>query len=267
MDIIKVTICILSVGLMLTGCDSHNDKAEVERLQKEVEQLRIERNQMTEQTAKAQKIIDGIWGELNTLSGRAFDLRKNKENRSRTQNLNKAEEIAKDIRTIRKKLNEAEKAEGVNETMRNTIKYLRITIQLKEKEIKQLKNDIQNLKKININLDSALQNREKELNKTATELNISKTQQQIDQLRRKVDNIVAWERTGDALMKSVKKIGPKKGNGNMAEVKEAQLEMISHAIDCYQNAYDLGHTESILNKLNNAKRCYNTYLTSEYLIF
>ena len=266
MDIIKVTSYAVITCFLLIACNS-GDNAEKEKLQKEILQLKEERNQMTEQAAKAQKLIDGIWSELNTVSGRAFELERNREENSRTQNLKKAEEIAKDIKEIKKHLDEAEETEGINETMRKTIANLRITLRQKENEIIQLKTTIDTLRKTNKQQIEDLRQQRDQLNSKIAELNKSNFLLNKAQLQMQANSIAAWTRVGDELMRSVKRIGPKKGNGNMEVVKNAQLEMILRSIDSYQKAYDLGQTKDAFNKLNRAIECYHIYQKSDRLVF
>lgn len=249
---------------MLTAC-GYSDRTEKEALQKEVAQLRKERNQMTEQTAKAQKLIDKIWAELNTVSGRTFDLERKKESNSRVQNLKKADEIAKDIKEIKKRLDEAENEKGLNEAMRSTIMNLRYTVQQKEEEIKILKKTIKNLEKDKIDLTNQLQKQNAELSLKNSELNDKNRKLLNNRIQLQVNNIAAWEKIGDELLNSVKKIGPKKGNGNMEEIKKAQLDMILRAIECYQEAYELGGGERMLVKLNRTRRGYQIYKNSSNL--
>lgn len=265
MDIIKVIITALVACSILTACGD-SDRTEKEALQKEVAQLRIERNQMTEQTAKAQKLIDEIWAELNTVSGRAFELERKKESNSRTQNLKKADEIAKDIAEIKKKLNDAEEEEGLNQTMRSTIVNLRNTVLQKEEEIKQLKKTIRNLKKDNTDLTLQLQKQNAELIQKNNDLIDSNRKLTNTKIQLQTNNIAAWIKVGDELLNSVRKIGPKKGNGNMKEIKNAQIDMILRAIDCYQKAYDLGGRNEVETKLNRTRRGYQIYLNSDTLI-
>ena len=255
----------------LVACNNATE-ADKEKLAKEVERLREERNQMTEESMKAQKMIDDIWYALNKLSGRTFDLERNKENGTVSQNNNKANEILKDIKAIKEKLNEAESAAGSNETMLHTIKNLRTTIVQKEKEIKTLKETISQLKESNSKLESSnnalteqLQERNEQLEKTVNELQKSVNQERKLKLQLQSNTIATWKALGDELVSSVRKIGPNKGHGNLGGVKTAQLEMLKTAIDCYKKVYEMSRWQEDKEKLNRIIRGYNQYLESDVL--
>lgn len=258
MDYCKVTITIIGVFCMSFASCSNNGNVTKEEYDDIIEEYKALKEEQANTLAKNQELnelVDQVFYTLNSVSGRTFELGRNMENKSKRENLRRAEEIALDIKTIKEKLDKAADNEKIDESSKIIISKLRSSIQQKEEEITRLNKIIasQNEKITNLgNKVSALDN---ELGETNAKLDNTNAQLQATESKLKINEINSWIHTGDELINTANLLPNVKGHGNMKPIKKAKLEIILRAKECYKRAYELGGSAAS-GKMSEAERLY-----------
>ena len=232
MIFILVLFCVL-----ICSCDNKNTSKSYDEYQRILSQIQNDREIANENYAEAQKLIDTIFESLHSISGRTSALERSINESSNYNNLNKAEEIAKDIDAIKEIIKKSEEENTFDSWTQDLISKLKISLEQKENEINELKEIIQQKDQQMSILGEKLDQTNEQLNQSNTENTVLK-----DELRK--SEIDKWISTGDELLQAARTIPLVKGHGSklLKNIKTAKLRIIAMARNCYQRAENLGYS-------------------------
>lgn len=252
----KMIFMLVLFCVLICSCDNKNtSNMSYDEYQRILSQIQNDREIANENYAEAQKLIDNIFESLHSISGRTYVLGRSINESSNNNNLNKAEEIAKDIDAIKEKIEKAEEENTFDSRTQDLLSKFKIIIEQKENEINELKAIIQ-LK------DQQMSILGEKLDQTNEQLNQSNTENTSLKNDLRNSEIHKWLSTGDELLEAARTIPFVKGHGNMKDIKKAKLRIIAMARNCYQMAENLGYSPA-RNKYYEADNYYSKTLLNE----
>lgn len=252
MDFHKMIIVGVAAIALSTSCSESDKKvsqSKYDALVEECNELKQLREETLASSEENARLIDAIFGELQTITGRTESLQRDVEHRRGS--LTKAEAIASDLKTLKNKINklDTDKNKG-DKQFEAVVNNLKSVIKQQESEISNLKNVIRQKDEKITELDNNLSSTTSKLNSTSEQLNA--TTERLLQAQKQ-----NWVNIGDRLVESANELPDVKGHGNMKPVKQAKLAILKNAMSCYQKAIELGNREA-KSKLNHAQGLYNT---------
>lgn len=256
----KIILSLGLMGLLLTSCGKKDTQdMNLDELRQECDLLRQDRAKALENNVEAQELLDNIFSSINSISGRTYDLERSLEGGQGADNRRKAEEIAKDISIVKEKLLRAEELEKFDKSTKIVISKLKATIEQKQREVDELKDIIRDKNEQISRLDRQVSSLDNELGQTNQELRESNAELAHTRERLRETEINSWVNMGDELIRAAETLPNVKGHGNMKPVKSAKLTIILKAMNCYQNAVQLG-SSSASTKVSYADRLYRQNL-------
>ncbi|MBR3455058.1 MAG: hypothetical protein IKH26_07025 [Bacteroidaceae bacterium] len=256
MDTRKMIMMAGLMGLLCCSCGQRDTaNMDLTELQMECDRLRQERSKALENNVEAQKLIDNIFASINSISGRTANLERSLEDNSGSSNRIKAEEIAKDIASIKQKLERAEEMESIDQSTKLFLEKLKTTLRQKEQEIDELKTIIRQKDEQITMMDQQISSLDDELGQTNRQLKESNEELANTREELRESEINSWLNMGDELIRAAETLPKVKGHGNMKPVKVAKLTFILKAKGCYLKAQQLG-SSTASSKISNAERIY-----------
>ena len=239
MDTIKLikTATLYTFTLILcgvyTGCNEYEptvvSQEKYNELLQEYNTLKASSIKTIENNENTKIALNQIFEELNEITGNTSELKIDIERGSATDSRTTVKRISRSIEDIKKRLNAIPTKELDKQTIR-TIKNLQKTIQLNEQEIKRLNVIIAEKDVLILELDKEL---------SSTSIQLESALNIINDTDREL-----WMSMGDELVKAADLLPNVKGHGNMKPIKQAKLIILTRAIDAYEKAQSLGHTNA-----------------------
>lgn len=252
MGIYKIITAACCLSVLVSCGESKNQtvsQSKYDAVVEECNRLKAAREATMASNIENAELIDGIFTELRTLTGRTTALQIDVET-NKSNDMTKAEEIAEDLKILKERLEAVQnKTDKEDKQLNVVIANLRQVIQQQETEIANLKQEIRNKDEQISVLDRSLASAQRDLSSTKVELNATNEKLLQAQMHH-------WIELGDQLLESAELLPDTKGHGNMKPIRKAKLSILKDAISCYKQAAQLGHPNASV-KISSAQRVYN----------
>ncbi len=228
----KVVLMFATVFMLLACSEEHDEtvsRSKYDAVVAECNSLKEQRQSTLLANEENAEMLNGIFYELNNITGRTNKLQSNLDETPSENRKRMANEIASDLKLIKERLkNIAPKSD--DKQLKAVVENLQIVIQEREEQIKELKVIIAQKDQEISQLGDMVSDLGKKLNDA--------------DIRERDSDKNRWFGMGEELVNVANLIPSSKGHGNMKNVKRAKVAILRRAVNCFNNAAELGHPKA-----------------------